>query len=82
MTGLLQLHLALVTHLSTPVHAVSLHCWQALAPPDVWGCGGRVQCPMIARKFPKESAQALLQVLGDCRNQLNVLSGPKCDALT
>ena len=41
------------------------------------------QCPMIARKFPKESAQALLRVLGDCRNQLNVLSGPKCnDALT
>ena len=37
---------------------------------------------MIARKFPKESAQALLRVLGDCRNQRNVLSGPKCDALT
>ena len=39
-----------------------------------------MQCPMIARKFPKESAQALVRVLSDCRNQLNILVGPQCDA--
>jgi hypothetical protein len=36
---------------------------------------------MIARKFPKESSQALVQVLSDCSNQLNILVGPRCDAI-
>ena len=38
------------------------------------------QCPLVARKFPKESAQALVRVLSDCKNQLNILVGPKCES--
>ena len=60
-----------------PVWGACMHAHAVLTPPSRMR---PMQCPMIARKFPRESAQALVRVLSDCRNQLSILVGPKCNA--
>ncbi|KAK9907312.1 hypothetical protein WJX75_001278 [Coccomyxa subellipsoidea] len=35
-------------------------------------------CPMMARKFPKETAATISQLLAECSNQLNIVTSPKC----
>lgn len=36
---------------------------------------------MMARKFPKDTAQAISKLLAQCSNQLNIATGPKCAQL-
>lgn len=36
------------------------------------------QCPLLARKFPVETAQAVLRLLSDCKNRLKVLFLEDC----
>ncbi len=36
------------------------------------------QCPLFARKFPADTAEALRKLMGDCRNRLRIVNGPQC----
>ncbi|KAK9863331.1 hypothetical protein WJX84_003503 [Apatococcus fuscideae] len=35
------------------------------------------QCPLFARKFPADTADALHKLMGDCRNRLRIINGPQ-----
>ena len=36
------------------------------------------QCPLFARKFPADTAEALHKLMGDCRNRLRIVNGAQC----
>ncbi|KAK9823942.1 hypothetical protein WJX72_006544 [[Myrmecia] bisecta] len=36
------------------------------------------QCPLFARKFPKETASAITALMQDCRNRLRITTGRDC----
>jgi hypothetical protein len=36
---------------------------------------------MMARKFPKDTAEAVAKLLGECDTQLNIAASSKCEQL-
>lgn len=36
------------------------------------------QCPLLARKFPPDTAEAVLRLLSDCKNRLKILYAEDC----
>ena len=45
--------------------------------PDTYSALGP-QCPLLARKFPPETAEAVLRLLSDCKSRLKILLGQDC----
>ena len=39
------------------------------------------QCPMLARKFPKGTAQRVAELISECQNQLNIATSTECEQL-
>ncbi len=38
-----------------------------------------VQCPIMARKFSKETAATIAALLAQCGNHLNIVTSTKCE---
>ena len=38
-----------------------------------------VQCPIMARKFSKETAATIAALLAECSNHLNIVTSAKCE---
>ena len=39
----------------------------------------RLQCPIMARKFSKETAATIAALLAECGNHLNIVTSAKCE---
>ena len=63
--------------LAAPCHATP-HCIPGLFP-LAHELLPAVQCPIMARKFSKETAATIAALLAECGNHLNIVTSAKCE---